>query len=146
MCGSNAAANREPQANAKGLVGHKRLEDPLQLIGRNAFAVVADGDDDLSAFRFRPKHQPPLVRCNIGHRLACIDGQIQQELLQLHPIAIDQRQARVEVGGDRDVATDRSLCSSAGSRISCSNRAVRFASPRSNSARAHSDIAGALAL
>ena len=107
MCGDDAAADRQPEADTEGLVRHERLEDTLELIGRNALAAVGDGDDDLPVVRFRPKRQPPLAGGDIGHRLASIDGQVQQELLQLHAIAVDQRQTGLDMGDDRNVAADK---------------------------------------
>ncbi len=61
---------------------------------------------NLPVVQFCPKRQPPLANRDIGHRVASIDGQVQQELLQLHAITGDQRQTGFEMGGDRNVAAE----------------------------------------
>ena len=108
MCGDDAAADRQPEADTEGLACHKRLEDPLQLIGRNALAAVGDGDDDFcplfDSVRNVSRRSPAGASAIASQALT---ARFSRSCCNCTRSPLTSRQTGFEIGGDRNVAADK---------------------------------------
>ena len=95
----------EAGAGALGLGGEEGLENPRQVGGGDAAAVVRHRQHDrrlLGTSRLEPRHhrQPSAVR----HRLAGVENQVHEHVLEELGVGEHRRQLRLEIGAHLDVA------------------------------------------
>src|SRR5678815_1383828 len=85
-------AHRQAEAGAlpRGLGREEGLEAAPLYVGRNSRTAIAHADLNLARRRRGTDAQYAAL---LAHRLLCIDGQIEQHLLELIGVADDTRQA-----------------------------------------------------
>ncbi len=109
----------EAAALADGLGREERLEDVRDDIGAHAGSRVAHRElDELSRADLRVQAGVVLVefggacldgqRAAAGHRVAGVDGEVQEDLLHLAPVCSDPGQVRCQLDPQLDVLTDAS--------------------------------------
>ena len=94
----DAVDGREPEARARadGLRREERLEDAARVSLVHADARVGDLEHDVTAVVARRDRQ----RAAAGHRVARVDGEVQQHLADLARVGLDGSQFRLEVEVD----------------------------------------------
>src|SRR5690349_11591072 len=103
---NDRSADGESHAEALRLGGHERLENTVQVFASDSAAPVANGAHHLAtaAFEARRDRDAALVYVERRHRLAGVDDQVEDDLLQLDAITQDQRQIGIEYDVDRNVS------------------------------------------
>src|SRR5690606_21337983 len=93
VLGHDAVGDRQaqPGAAADRLAGVARVEDPRQRVGSAAAAVVGDADPGLAVLGAGGDGD----RAAVLDRLAGVDQQVDQHLVDLRQVALDQRQFAV---------------------------------------------------
>ena len=91
----NRAAYRQTEPEALLLRGKKRIENALQVRGWNATTPVVDGHARAASAPLRcAQHEVTLRRSTVNHSAASVHDQVQENLLKLHPIAVNGRQVK----------------------------------------------------
>ena len=95
MLGHDPARQREAQANAARSLGEERLPQPLEVLGGQPDARIANGQQELavSGGRLRRHGHRPARR----HRLDRVAHQIHQGMVQQLPITDDPEGIRREM-------------------------------------------------
>ena len=102
------AADGQPQAQAVLLGGVERLENAFR-VRRQATAGVRDGNPH-RAIAVRRRHVQLAARGRIGrHRVAGIEDQVEQHLLELDVVAPNLRHVRGQAAVDRDAVPDETI-------------------------------------
>jgi hypothetical protein len=116
----DAEGDREPEpgADADRLGGEKGIEDAVQVSARDAAAVVVNRQFD-AALQRAAAH---VDLSGFTDRLASVDEQVQEQLLEALGLALDRRQSSA---GDRDVDAARRLQPSHPGRLLDQVRQVR---------------------
>ena len=95
MRDDNCAAYRQTESQSLCPCGKKRIENTLQFRGWDATTLVVDGHTSAaSAPPCRAHHEYTLRRSAVGHSAASVHDQVQENLLKLHPIAVNRRQVK----------------------------------------------------
>ena len=98
----DAVGDREAEAGA--LSGRFRREervvDPREMLGENALAGVRDLGDDIRAVDARGDAEPPAA----GHRVAGVEQQVEEDLLQLELVADEHQRRRRQLAAHLDAA------------------------------------------
>ena len=101
MGGNDGLRDRQPEPHAFDARGEERLEQTPQVAGRDAAAAILHRDVDaaiaIDSVRTDRRRDPS---GDILHRVHSIDDQVQQDLLQLRPVADHQRKPGGKVGPD----------------------------------------------
>src|SRR5262245_28173399 len=79
----------EPGADADRLGGEERIEDPLDVLGRDAVAVVAEAQQDAAALQLAVHADVTAV----ADRLARVDEEVEEQLLEALRLALERGQA-----------------------------------------------------
>src|SRR5205809_2222746 len=81
------ACDGQPQTHAVLFGGEERVEDPIELAGRNTVSPIAYREHDLSGFELRRGYaEAPLARRDLSHRIHAIKHEIEQHLLDMYAI------------------------------------------------------------
>ena len=107
--GDDRSADREAEAKPVRLRGHERLEDPLHLLFRNARSpdrrrTAPPDPRSFVAVRIVTRRSPRACR---AHRIARVEEQVQQHLLQLHAVGEDRRKGGASRRIHRDLPLDQ---------------------------------------
>src|ERR1700730_17905721 len=90
----DGAADREAQPYSAGLGRVKGVEDAFEMFRINSRPRITDRDQDLiRSHSFGADRQLSARAINRAHRFDCVQDQVQDDLLQLHPIPLNERQA-----------------------------------------------------
>src|SRR5260370_4765487 len=90
---ADRAANREPEPQTARLGRVEWLEDMLSGPRRKSRTRISHCDEHATGLRFfRADQQVPRTVAGFAHRLDRVDDQVQDYLLQLHPISCNERQ------------------------------------------------------
>ncbi len=92
-------AETDPLADLAG--GEEGIEDPAQVLGRNAGTIVGEGDHDALPLGTAGDRQGAAA-VRLEHRLLSVVDQVSEHHLHLMEVAHDQRQLRVEIGAHAD--------------------------------------------
>src|SRR5215468_9824967 len=88
------SADGQPHAKPVALGGVKRLKDLIELVPSQARSTVAHGHlcHATAAVPLRLQHHSTFVHRTVLHRVKRIEQQIEDDLLQLYPVALHCRQ------------------------------------------------------
>src|SRR5437016_2459763 len=101
--------NRQTHPHTAGLRGVEGIEEVLHARRREAWTRVPHLDEHSVRFGFlAADEQLSRSLARAGHRLDCVDDQVEDHLLELDPICLDERQALCEL---RRTATRLSVVS-----------------------------------
>jgi hypothetical protein len=90
----DGTADRESQPYSTGFGREKGFEDAFEVFRINARPRITDRDQDLTRSPSLGADQQLSARAiNQAHRFDCVQDQVQDNLLQLHPVPLDERQA-----------------------------------------------------
>src|SRR5260370_38608512 len=90
----DGAADREAQPYSAGLGRVKGVEDSFEMFRINPRPRITYRDQHLIRFpSFGADRQLSARAIHRAHRFYCVQDQVQDDLLQLHPIPLNERQA-----------------------------------------------------
>ncbi len=94
MSFDDRTTDRQTDPHAFLLGGVERVEQPMDVFRLHADTTVADRKFDIAAVMpAHPNLQLRLIRLKLFHRIDAVEHQVQQHLLDLHPISQQRRQA-----------------------------------------------------
>ena len=98
------AADRQPHAHAAGFRREEGFEQAVHGFRREARTGVLDRDQHGAGFAALRSHaQHTRLACVRAHRIDRIQDQIQNDLLQLHPVTHDGFEPVGQVGLERNI-------------------------------------------
>src|SRR4051812_19618645 len=102
----DAATDEETEAEPRGFRSHERHEHAMTILDRDAVPEIPDGQLHFSrpATEPGPHDDPALSRGFFLHRLACVHDQVENHLLNLHPISLDQAKRGRQIGPELNLA------------------------------------------
>ena len=102
------SADRQAHAHAAGFGSEECVEQPVGILGGQSDAAIAYRDQNLAGFLLvRPDHQLAQPVRDRLHRFDAVDDEIEDDLLQLDPVAEDQAQGRGELHPQRHPVADQ---------------------------------------
>src|SRR6266481_9927340 len=94
MRADDGAADREAQPYSAGLGRVKGVEDAFEMYRINSRPRITDRDQNLiRSPSLGADRQLSARAINRAHRFDCVQDQVQDDLLQLHPIPLNEWQA-----------------------------------------------------